>query len=77
MNEQTWEELSSRRIDANIATWNARERWHASQKVNTFNKTDEEMREINEERDAARADFERCHAEALKIADAANAAYRW
>ena len=76
-NDQAWKELSSRRAAANIKSANARKRWQASIDVNTLNKTDEEMRLINAERDTARAEYQQCHAEALEIADAAHAAYRW
>ena len=74
-NKQDWDDLSARRIASNIATANARKKWQTAININTFGKSGDEIIALNVERILAKAEYQRCHSEALALADEAKAAY--
>lgn len=75
-NELEWSEISDLLTKANIKAADAHKVWKAALQINTLGKSDKEAKEAYDQRMAALAEYQRCHAEALTISEWANSMYK-
>ena len=74
---QTWAEISALRTEANIKSAAARAAWlRSTVDLNTLGQSDQVVKEVNDKRAAAYAEYKRCHDEAFRISQIAHSVYR-
>ena len=73
--ELEWSEISNLLTKANIKSADAYSAWKAALEINTLGKSDQEAKEAYDQRMAAFAEYQRCHAEAFTISEWAQSNY--
>ena len=74
---QTWSEISALRTEANIKSAAARSAWlRSTVDLNTLGQNEQVVKEVNDTRAAAYAEYKRCHDEAFRISQIAHSVYR-
>ena len=74
---QTWAEISALRAEANIKSAAARSAWlRSTVDLNTLGQSDQVVKEVNDKRAAAYAEYKRCHDEAFRLSVISNSVYR-
>ena len=74
---QTWAEILALRTEANIKSAAAHSAWLKSTvDLNTLGQSDQVVKEVNDKRAAAYAEYKRCHDEAFRISQIAISLYR-
>jgi hypothetical protein len=75
LRKMEWSEISDLRTKANIKAHEANSAWRAALDINTLGKSDHVAKEAYDQRMAALTEYQKCHAEALRISEIANSMY--
>ena len=74
--EQTLSEILRQRTAANVKSAEAHRAWEAALDINTLGQSDQVAKEAYDKRSAALDEYNRCRAEAFRISEMFNSAYR-
>jgi hypothetical protein len=75
LRKMEWSEISDLRTKANIKAHEANSAWRAALDINTLGKSEEESMAAHSKRISTLAEYQKCHAEALRISEIANSMY--
>ena len=76
ISELKWSEISNLLTKANIKSADAYRAWKAALEINVLGQSDQVAKEAYDQRMAAFAEYQRCHAEAFVISEWAQSNYR-
>ena len=74
--EQTLSKILRQRTTANIKSAEAHRTWEATLSINTLGQSDRVAKKVYDKRSAALDEYNKCHAEALRISEMLNFVHR-
>ena len=75
--DQPWSEVSRQLVKANVKAAEAHRAWlRSTVDLNTLGQNEQVVKEVNDTRAAAYAEYKRCHDEAFRLSVISNSLYR-